>query len=534
MAFVELTLVLLVLNFSLIGAVLGTFTGLTPGVHVNTLALGVLLASAVLNGEVGRLLALIGSDPALAPLMLSSLLISASVVHSFLDFIPSVFFGAPDEPDSLSVLPGHRLLLQGKGLYAVVCAASGSLIGAAFSLCLCPLILLALGPPFNAQERLEPLVPGLLLSAAALIIMAQRDGKARYWTIKVYHARRGSLCITGIAPRDRSPVRLSGQISRSLLREVHITLHGQSWRLKDYRGPTHGDMIIEGEWRVRRRFWKHKATALLLFILSGALGFLAMQGRPPLQGIFGGWDGNLLLPLLTGLFSIPALIESSSSGALPEQEVEVRVDHDVPSSLQGAMAGLFAAWIPGVTATAGTIIGTQLRGQDGSDPDRSSSRFIAMTASVGTAATVFGIMALCITGQGGTGVLVVIDTLLRGSSTDVVSVSFPVLAMFLFSAMMASILGYFLTIWIGRYLAKRMSGTASGRSSRIILIFEVVMVLLLSGTPGLIVLFAAAVVGYAPPCLGIGRVCLTGCLVVPLLISYLGLSALAFSLLGGR
>jgi TctA family transporter len=395
------------------------------------------------------------------------------VVHSFLDFIPSVFFGAPNEPDSMSVLPGHRLLLQGKGLNAVVCAASGSLIGATFSLCLCPLILLFLGPPFNAQDRLEPLVPGLLLSAAVLIIMAQRDRMDRFWTIKVFHAQRGRLCITGIAPLDHSPVRMSGQISRSLFQGYHITLHGQRWQLKGYRGPRKGEMIIEGEWRVRRRFWKNKAAALLMFLLSGALGFLAMQGRPPLQGTFGGWDGNLLLPLLTGLFSIPALFESSSSGALPEQEVDVEVEHDVPSAIQGAMAGLFAAWIPGVTATAGTILGTQLRRQDNSDPDRSSSRFIAMTASVGTAATVFGIMALCITGQGGTGVLVAIDTLLRGSTTEVGSMSVPVLALFLLSALAASIMGYFLTIWFGRYLASRMSGTESGRSSRLILIFEI-------------------------------------------------------------
>jgi TctA family transporter len=242
MAFVELTLLLLVLNFSLIGAALGTFTGLTPGVHVNTLALGVLLASAVLNGEVGRLLALIGSDPALAPLMLSSLLISASVVHSFLDFIPSVFFGAPDEPDSLSVLPGHRLLLQGKGLYAVVCAASGSLIGAAFSLCLCPLILLALGPPFNAQDRLEPLVPGLLLSAAVL-----HQGISCSTRKPLHHRHRSTGPQPG--PPFRSDIsfiaqRTSHYYARATMATAELPRAG-SWRYDNRRGMEGPSEVLE-------------------------------------------------------------------------------------------------------------------------------------------------------------------------------------------------------------------------------------------------------------------------------------------------
>ncbi len=55
---------------------------------------------------------------------------AASTVHSFVDFVPSVFIGAPDPDEALSVLPGHRLLMEGRGMAAVRAAAVGSAVGA--------------------------------------------------------------------------------------------------------------------------------------------------------------------------------------------------------------------------------------------------------------------------------------------------------------------------------------------------------------------------------------------------------------------
>ena len=110
--------------FSLVGCALGLCTGLIPGIHVNTLASLLLAAYSSI-----QLMLLDFIPEGYAPVAVCSLIMSASVVHSFVDFVPSVFIGAPDGEDAMSFLPGHRLLLKGEGMKAVRSAAIGSLIG---------------------------------------------------------------------------------------------------------------------------------------------------------------------------------------------------------------------------------------------------------------------------------------------------------------------------------------------------------------------------------------------------------------------
>ena len=110
---------------SIVGAGMGLFSGLVPGIHVNTLA-SVMLASYPAMEEL--LSGIVGEGRAAAAV--SCCIMSAAVVHSFVDFVPSVFIGAPDSDDHVAMLPGHRLLLQGRGMAAVRAAAVGSLVGA--------------------------------------------------------------------------------------------------------------------------------------------------------------------------------------------------------------------------------------------------------------------------------------------------------------------------------------------------------------------------------------------------------------------
>lgn len=95
----------------------GIITGLTPGVHIN-------LVSAMLL-TFAPLIALH------APLLLVCMLIvTMAVTHTFLDTIPSIFLGAPEDDKALGVLPGHRYLLRGNGLMAVKLCVIGGIAGA--------------------------------------------------------------------------------------------------------------------------------------------------------------------------------------------------------------------------------------------------------------------------------------------------------------------------------------------------------------------------------------------------------------------
>ena len=91
----------------LVGVIGGIFSGLTPGIHTNLLVTLLFSISPFLLAFT-------------SPLIISALIVSMAITHTFLNVLPAVYLGAPDsEGKILSVLPGHRMLLQGKGYEAV-------------------------------------------------------------------------------------------------------------------------------------------------------------------------------------------------------------------------------------------------------------------------------------------------------------------------------------------------------------------------------------------------------------------------------
>lgn len=98
------------------GVIVGTFTGLTPGIHINMVAAVVILLSKWLLTY-------------LDPITLGVFIITVGITHTFLDALPSIFLGAPDENTVLGVLPGHRYLLRGNGMMAVKLFSIGSFLG---------------------------------------------------------------------------------------------------------------------------------------------------------------------------------------------------------------------------------------------------------------------------------------------------------------------------------------------------------------------------------------------------------------------
>lgn len=92
-----------ILLFVLLGIGLGIVIGLLPGAHINNILPLVLSLSFLIN----------------SPHYLAVFIVSMAVTQIFISYIPSIFLGAPDESTALSVLPGHRLLLEGRGYEAI-------------------------------------------------------------------------------------------------------------------------------------------------------------------------------------------------------------------------------------------------------------------------------------------------------------------------------------------------------------------------------------------------------------------------------
>ncbi|MFH1256142.1 MAG: tripartite tricarboxylate transporter permease [Candidatus Diapherotrites archaeon] len=147
------------------GCVLGVFTGLTPGIHLNTMALFVVFFAEK------------GNFPAVL------LIVAMSVMHSFMDFIPSVFLGAPSEKyENERLLPGHKLLLKGEGLKAVKIYSLGGLFGIICALLLVPALAAV---SLKWFEFIYAAIPFLLLSLIALMVFSEKGANRKIWALAV-------------------------------------------------------------------------------------------------------------------------------------------------------------------------------------------------------------------------------------------------------------------------------------------------------------------------------------------------------------
>jgi len=152
----------------LTGCFFGIFTGLIPGVHINLVSFLIVTTSPILLQYV-------------SPLFLAVLIISMAVTHTFLDAIPSIFLGAPEDDTALSVLPGHRMLLQGRGFEAVMLTVLGSMGSLILAIALVPVIIPLANIGYPLIQRFIGLI---LIIASAFLIWHERVSK--FWALFVF------------------------------------------------------------------------------------------------------------------------------------------------------------------------------------------------------------------------------------------------------------------------------------------------------------------------------------------------------------
>ncbi|MFA5258936.1 MAG: tripartite tricarboxylate transporter permease [Candidatus Pacearchaeota archaeon] len=141
------------------GTLMGVFTGLIPGIHINLVAFFLLTISAILL-------------PFFPPISLVIFIVSLSITHIFIDFIPTIFLGAPNEDTSLSILPGHEMLIAGQGYEAVMLSVFGALIGVILLIPLIPLFIIFLPAIYPYIQRIIPLI---LIMIILIMILFEKN-----------------------------------------------------------------------------------------------------------------------------------------------------------------------------------------------------------------------------------------------------------------------------------------------------------------------------------------------------------------------
>ncbi|MBS3163490.1 tripartite tricarboxylate transporter permease [Candidatus Woesearchaeota archaeon] len=151
----------------LLGCIAGTITGITPGVHLNLVSVLIISsASFLLSVTTGT--------------MVSVFIIAMSILHTFTNAIPAVFLGAPEESTALAVLPGHSLLLEGRGYEAVKLTLIGGLLGLIFVVLVLPLLIFIVPRVYSA---ISDYIAFILIFISAYLIL--RD-KLKFWAFAIF------------------------------------------------------------------------------------------------------------------------------------------------------------------------------------------------------------------------------------------------------------------------------------------------------------------------------------------------------------
>jgi putative membrane protein len=135
------------------------FTGLIPGIHINLI--GVLIISLSLT-----------LFPTIDPIYLIIFIVSMSITHTFIDFIPSIFLGCPDTDTELSILPGHKLLKKGEGYSAILLSAYGSMAAIMIIIIITYPSIILIQIIF---DKIKILVPYILIILSILLITLEKN-----------------------------------------------------------------------------------------------------------------------------------------------------------------------------------------------------------------------------------------------------------------------------------------------------------------------------------------------------------------------
>ena len=149
------------LGFVAGGVVLGTLSGLTPGLHANNFAL---LMAAVAPSIPGP------------PALVGAAMLGAGVTHTFLDVVPALALGVPDAAMAAAALPGHRLVLEGSGREALRLSALGSVLAVLFAV---PLAIPMTRLMVRAYAHIDANLPLVLGAVALLLILTERGLRER-------------------------------------------------------------------------------------------------------------------------------------------------------------------------------------------------------------------------------------------------------------------------------------------------------------------------------------------------------------------
>ncbi len=502
-------LLIAIMVFTLIGCGFGILTGLIPGIHVNNVAHMVLVSQTVIISLATMLFGWAGPETKDIIIIISSLIIGTVVTHTFLDFIPSVFLGAPDGDTALSVLPGHRMLMEGRGFEAVKCSATGSFGAMIFALILLIPLRLFIGEPVNAYVAFEPFIHFVLICVSTFLILGETasakeefnlndvemKGFVMSGNVGVDHCAHSSMLKPDMGELDAEGLEMSamhGTVENVLGDETiiladdksrsKVKVHLHKW---NHRVPEVGQQVVAIGDVVPKVTWKDhmlkRGMALGIFLLSGILGIILLApsglvGQNLYLIRFASSDTGIILlfPMFTGLFGLSTMLLSlKDKPVIPKQNTEdVKINVSPRRQLKAIVSGSLASvssLFPGISSAIATMIAVNMHGNKDSEgakggkgqkgrgkKDRKcknernendeASEFIISVSSVNTSVGIINLLALFIIMKSRSGAMKAVEAIMGPDISPWTTISNVPLE--LASLLVAALLASIVALWL--------------------------------------------------------------------------------------
>ncbi len=404
-----------------IGIAIGTTTGMIPGIHVNT-------AGAIIFASSTFLLTIV------SPEFLCVLMVSMSIAHALIEFVPSMLLGVPQEGTATSILPGHRMVLQGRSKEVIRVVSVGGFGAIIVTILMLPVFAIAL-PILHDVSK--PFTWIILLGAS-----------------------------------------------------IYLT-HRMTGNFRDF-------------------LW-----ALLLFVLSGVLGWIIFQ--TPIS------SGITLMCTFSGLFGISTILFSlNDSSTIPHQNpfYELNIDYNKFKSIfAGGITGAILGFLPGFGPAQGTVIAQAVSGTNDNDDD-DTVNFLLATSGLNISDCLFSLIAIYIIGNPRSGIAVYMSYLIFEMGLNH-------LAIFIFASLIAVSVSLVLSLKLGDSFSRLMGGVDYKKLSIGVIILQIVILYLFIfyyKAPVFymsLALVTSTAMGMLPHYIGIGKSHLMGVLIIPAIVIYM-------------
>jgi putative membrane protein len=169
--------------FVFLGLIVGLIAGILPGIHPNQVFV--------------MLISLLPLFSMFSEYGLLSFILSITASNIIFNYIPSIFLSIPDSETVMNILPGHRMVLEGKGLNALFMSLSGSIFTLIASIITLPVLLFII-PILN--NFLYPYLHFLLIGLTAWMVLLEKGlgGKLKFVFLYLISGFWGILTLNSV------------------------------------------------------------------------------------------------------------------------------------------------------------------------------------------------------------------------------------------------------------------------------------------------------------------------------------------------